>query len=187
MSESPGSFIRNRANLRRDSAKLRLKRHPHAREWPATSVTGICSFQKCKSITRSPERPNVPSKSRTSLDSRLSWARKMQSGLWLYSNTPSRRRNQLSRAKTNSAQMAVLLQAKSQCDAWNTRGAAPRVVLEESYVHGRRSDESILHKRARTAARNPNGTSLIPGASPASPAAVLSPPAATPRPRCRAA
>lgn len=41
MSESPGSFIRNRANLRRDSAKLRLKRHPHAREWPATGVTGI--------------------------------------------------------------------------------------------------------------------------------------------------
>ena len=104
MSESPGSFIRNRANLRRDSAKLRLKRHPHAREWPATSVTGICSFQKCRSITRSPERPNVPSESRTSLDSRLSWARKMQSGLWLYSNTPSRRRNQLSRAKMNSAQ-----------------------------------------------------------------------------------
>jgi len=82
MSESSRSFIRNRANLRRDSAKLRLKRHPHARDWPATSVTGICSFQKCKSITRSPERPNVPSESRTSLDRRLSWARKKQSGLW---------------------------------------------------------------------------------------------------------
>src|SRR5262245_41764302 len=64
----------------------------------------MCSFQKWRSITRSPARPNVPSESSTSLDNRLSWARRMQSGLWLYSNTPSRLRNQLSSAKMNSAQ-----------------------------------------------------------------------------------
>src|SRR6516164_95827 len=47
---------------------------------------------------------NVPSESSTSLDSRLSCARRMQSGWWQYSNTPSRLRSHLSRAKTNSAQ-----------------------------------------------------------------------------------
>src|SRR5262249_50450315 len=57
-----------------------------------------------RSITRSPDRPNVPSESSTSLVRRPSWARRMQSGLWLYSNTPSRLRNQVSRAKMNSAQ-----------------------------------------------------------------------------------
>src|SRR5215471_19788437 len=64
----------------------------------------MCSFQKWRSITRSPARPNVPSESSTSLDSRLSCARRMQSGWWQYSNTPSRLRSHLSRAKTNSAQ-----------------------------------------------------------------------------------
>src|SRR6516165_7196816 len=104
MSESCGLLIRNCTNPRRDFATLRLKRHPHAREWPATGLTGICSFQRWRSITRSPARPNVPSESSTSLVSRLSWARRMQSGLWQYSNTPSRLRNQRSRAKMNSAQ-----------------------------------------------------------------------------------
>jgi hypothetical protein len=41
-------------------------------------------------------------------NARLSWARKMQSGLWLYSNTPFHRRNQLSRAKMNSPQSGRL-------------------------------------------------------------------------------
>src|SRR5262245_59332450 len=55
-------------------------------------------------MNRSPRRPNVASERSTSLDSRLSCARKMQSGSWQYSNTPSRCRNQLSRVKMNSAQ-----------------------------------------------------------------------------------
>ena len=57
----------------------------------------------------------------------------MQSGLSLYSNTPSRRRNQLSRAKINLAQGGRLWRFApgkiSMPSMGHTRGIAPRVVV----------------------------------------------------------
>jgi hypothetical protein len=56
ISASSGVPIKKRANSRKDSTAFRFNRHPHPREW--TFCETICSFQKCRSITRSARRQN---------------------------------------------------------------------------------------------------------------------------------